>query len=87
MRRLQQRAGAGVNVPTPFTADGKIDFSGMWVGSVNSDLKPDPPGNVTILAAAAPAISGRSARPRSISSAFCPALDRTIAMRLTGSSS
>jgi hypothetical protein len=63
---MQQRAGAGQIAPTPRTADGKVDLSGMWVaggGGGGGDLKPDEQGNVTVLSRGRPCHPGQECKP------------------------
>ena len=64
---MQQRAGAGQNAPTPRTADGKVDLSGVWIagggGGGGGDLKPDEQGNVTVLSRGRPCHPGQECKP------------------------
>ena len=65
---LQRGAGAGAgaaqNVPTPRTPDGKVDFSGVFVGTGGGgDLKPDEHGNVTVLSRGRPCHPGQECKP------------------------
>jgi hypothetical protein len=62
---MQQRTGAGANAPTPRAADGKVDFSGLWVGGGGGggDLKPDEQGNVTVLSKGRPCHPGQECKP------------------------
>ena len=53
-----QQASNG-NAATPRTSDGKVDFSGMWVGGGGGgDLKPDESGNITVLSRGRPCHPG-----------------------------
>lgn len=59
----QQRASSG-NAATPRTSDGKVDFSGMWVGGGGGgDLKPDESGNITVLSRGRPCHPGQECKP------------------------
>jgi hypothetical protein len=42
---------------------GKPDFSGVWVGSADADLKPDEQGNVTFLSKGRPCHPGQECKP------------------------
>ena len=58
---MQQAKPAG---PTPRMADGKVDFSGMWVNTGGGgDLKPDEGGNVTVLSRGRPCHPGQECKP------------------------
>jgi hypothetical protein len=63
----QQRAGTGQNAPTPHTADGKVDLSGVWIagagGGGGGDLKPDEQGNLTVLSRGRPCHPGQECKP------------------------
>jgi hypothetical protein len=54
-----QQARTGAQPPTPRTSDGKVDFSGMWVGTPAGDLKPDEQGNITVLSKGRPCHPGQ----------------------------
>jgi len=60
---LQQRTGAGPNAAAPRTPGGKVDFSGLWVGTAGADLKPDAQGNVTVLSRGRPCHPGQECKP------------------------
>jgi hypothetical protein len=45
------------------TADGKVDFSGVWVGPVADDLRPDAQGNITFLNRGRPCHPGQECKP------------------------
>ena len=60
---MQQRAGGAQNVATPRTADGKVDFSGVWINTAAGDLKPDEQGNVTVLSRGRPCHPGQECKP------------------------
>jgi hypothetical protein len=60
---MQQRAGGGQNAPTPRTADGKVDLSGVWVAGGGGDLRPDEQGNVTVLSRGRPCHPGQECKP------------------------
>ena len=54
-----QRAGTGQNASAPRMADGKVDFSGLWVDTEGvEDLKPDAEGNITVLTPGRPCHPG-----------------------------
>ena len=59
---MQQSASNG-NAATPRTPDGKVDFSGMWVGTGGGDLKPDEAGNITVLSRGRPCHPGQECKP------------------------
>jgi hypothetical protein len=59
---MQQGASNG-NAATPRTPDGKVDFSGMWVGTGGGDLKPDESGNITVLSRGRPCHPGQECKP------------------------
>ena len=59
---LQQSQSA----PTPRTAGGKVDFSGLWVntgGGGGGGLAPDQQGNITFLSKGRPCHPGQECKP------------------------
>jgi len=58
---MQPRAGQ--TAPTPRTPDGKVDFSGVWVGTPDGSLKPDEQGNITVLFKGRPCHPGQECKP------------------------
>jgi len=59
----QNAPASRTSAPTPRTAAGKPDFSGMWVGTADADLKPDEQGNVTVLSKGRPCHPGQECKP------------------------
>ncbi len=61
---MQQGGAAKPAGPTPRVADGKVDFSGMWVNTGGGgDIKPDESGNVTVLSRGRPCHPGQECKP------------------------
>jgi hypothetical protein len=44
-------------------AQGKVDFSGVWVGAPADDLRPDQQGNITVLTRGRPCHPGQECKP------------------------
>src|SRR5687767_7073411 len=51
------------NASAQRTPDGKVDFSGVWVGAPVDDLRPDEQGNITFLNRGRPCHPGQECKP------------------------